>query len=114
MISTPGCVTLTRYPRRRLCFTASTNFLGNKSHETSTPMNASAYLKGQGWRGSGFSLDQTNRGLSKPLLVSHRTDQSGLGTKKNDFSEQWWMNNFDKSLKAFGGGGDTVRDLNGP
>lgn len=71
-------------------------------------MNASAYLKGQGWRGEGFSLDKTDKGLSKPLLVSQKADQSGLGTKKNDFSEQWWNSAFDKSLKSIGSGAGTV------
>ena len=63
-------------------------------------MNASGYLKGQGWRGEGHSLDTTNRGLSRPLLVTHKVDLAGLGTKKNDFGNQWWMDSFDKSLKG--------------
>lgn len=63
-------------------------------------MNASSYLKGQGWRGEGHSLDTTNRGLSRPLLVTHKVDLTGLGTKKNDFGNQWWMDSFDKSLKG--------------
>jgi len=65
-------------------------------------MNAGAYLKAQGWRGEGFSLDHTNRGIARPLLVDHKKDLSGLGTKKNDFSNQWWLSAFDKSLSSFG------------
>jgi len=65
-------------------------------------MNAVAYLKAQGWRGEGFSLDHTNRGIARPLLVDHKKDLSGLGTKKNDFSNQWWLSAFDKSLSSFG------------
>lgn len=72
------------------------------------PMNASAYLQAQGWRGSGFSLDRSNRGLSKPLLVSQKTDQTGLGTKRHDFKDQWWTSAFDKSLKSLGTGASTV------
>lgn len=65
-------------------------------------MNTSAYLKAQGWRGEGFSLDHTNRGIARPLLVDHKKDLAGLGTKKNDFSNQWWLNAFDKSLSSLG------------
>lgn len=74
-------------------------------------MNASAYLKGHGWRGDGFSLDASDRGLAKPLLVSHKLDLAGLGTKKNDFSNQWWLTSFDKSLQAIGNKVSPVSDL---
>lgn len=59
-------------------------------------MNASAFLQKQGWRGKGHSLDQTNRGLKNPLLLAHKIDNSGLGTKKNNFEDQWWLRAWDK------------------
>jgi len=65
-------------------------------------MNTAAYLKAQGWRGEGFSLDHTNRGIARPLLVDHKKDLAGLGNKKNDFGNQWWLNAFDKSLSSLG------------
>lgn len=65
-------------------------------------MNAASYLKGHGWRGEGFSLDTTDRGLAKPLLVQRKDNAVGLGAKKHDFSNQWWLSSFDKSLKAVG------------
>lgn len=58
-------------------------------------MDASALLSKQGWRGSGFSLDKSNHGLAKPLLVSRKVDALGLGTKKDDFSNQWWLRAWD-------------------
>jgi hypothetical protein len=45
-------------------------------------MNAESYLRAQGWKGSGHSLDATGRGIKKPLLISHKQDQLGLGKKK--------------------------------
>jgi len=74
-------------------------------------MDASTLLKGQGWRGEGHSLDTTNRGLARPLLVQHKADALGIGNKKHDFSDQWWLTNFDKSLKGVGRPGITVRRL---
>ena len=65
-------------------------------------MNAGAYLKDLGWRGEGFSLDTTDRGLARPLLVQHKNGLDGIGAKKHDFSNQWWLNSFDKSLKSVG------------
>ncbi|KAI9718515.1 MAG: hypothetical protein M1828_006698 [Chrysothrix sp. TS-e1954] len=62
-------------------------------------MNADALLKDQGWRGKGYSLDQSDRGLSKPLLVRHKRDSAGLGSKKEDFGNQWWLKAWDKSLQ---------------
>lgn len=72
-------------------------------------MNAADYLKGHGWRGEGFSLDTTNRGLAKPLLVQRKEDAVGLGAKKHDFSNQWWLSSFDKSLSAIGIDGAAVK-----
>jgi hypothetical protein len=69
-------------------------------------MNAEAYLRKQGWQGSGHSLDSTGRGIKKPLLISHKQDQLGLGKKKaaHTTDDQWWMRAFDASLKTIGSG----------
>lgn len=58
-------------------------------------MNASVYLQNQGWRGIGHSLDPSDRGLSKPLLVPHKSSKAGLGSKEHDFGNQWWLNAWD-------------------
>lgn len=65
-------------------------------------MNAHALLTSQGWRGSGNSLHPTDNsiGLSKPLLVSRRKDNIGIGKKAHRTSDMWWMNAFDSSLKG--------------
>jgi nucleolar protein TMA23 len=62
-------------------------------------MNAEAYLRKQGWQGSGHSLDGEGRGIKKPL-------QLGLGKKKAAYTtdDQWWMRAFDDSLKNIGSG----------
>ena len=44
-------------------------------------MDANAYLRKQGWKGSGHSLDGYGRGIKKPLLITHKQDQLGLGKK---------------------------------
>ena len=69
-------------------------------------MDAYGHLKGLGWRGEGHSLDTSNRGLRKPLLVSHRTNNSGLGHKeqKQKQADQWWLNAFDNALRDIGTG----------
>lgn len=69
-------------------------------------MDADAYLRRQGWRGTGHSLDHTDRGIKKPLLITHKQDQLGLGKKKAAHSadDQWWMRAFDESLKNIGSG----------
>ncbi|TKA75063.1 hypothetical protein B0A49_05758 [Cryomyces minteri] len=67
-------------------------------------MDASAYLQRHGWRGSGHSLDRTGNGLKKPLLISKKVDVLGVGIKKHDVSDQWWMRAFDNSLKELGSG----------
>lgn len=72
-------------------------------------MDASAYLKKQGWRGDGHSLDHTNRGIRKPLLVSKKVDVLGLGTNKHaPVSDQWWLRAFDQGLKNLGTGKESV------
>jgi nucleolar protein TMA23 len=69
-------------------------------------MDAHAHLKGLGWRGTGHSLDKTDRGLKRPLLISHKTDLHGLGSKsqKEKQADQWWLNAFDNALKDIGTG----------
>lgn len=65
-------------------------------------MNAHALLTSQGWRGTGHSLHPTSdtTGLSKPLLVSQKANNLGVGKKQHRTSDMWWMNAFDKSLKG--------------
>ncbi|EGP92646.1 uncharacterized protein MYCGRDRAFT_65191 [Zymoseptoria tritici IPO323] len=66
-------------------------------------MDANAYLKRHGWRGDGHSLDTTNRGIRKPLLVSKKIDVLGVGLNKHAaVSDQWWMRAFDEGLKNLG------------
>jgi hypothetical protein len=71
-------------------------------------MNAEAYLRKQGWQGSGHSLDRTGRGIKKPLLIAHKNDQLGLGKKKaaHTTDDQWWLRAFDQSLQSIGTGKD--------
>jgi nucleolar protein TMA23 len=70
------------------------------------PMNAESYLRKQGWKGSGHSLDSTGRGIKKPLLIAHKQDQLGLGKKKAAWTtdDQWWMRAYDQSLQNIGTG----------
>lgn len=64
-------------------------------------MDAHAHLRGLGWRGTGFSLDSTDRGLAKPILVTHKFDGRGLGSRsqKEKQADLWWLNAFDSALK---------------
>ncbi|KAF1926316.1 uncharacterized protein M421DRAFT_68219 [Didymella exigua CBS 183.55] len=73
-------------------------------------MNAEAYLRKQGWQGSGHSLDGEGRGIRKPLLIAHKQDQLGLGKKKAAYTtdDQWWMRAFDDSLKNIGSGQEST------
>ncbi|KAI4921306.1 hypothetical protein J4E85_008651 [Alternaria conjuncta] len=75
-------------------------------------MNAEAYLRKQGWQGSGHSLDKTGRGIKKPLLIAHKNDQLGLGKKKQAHTtdDQWWLRAFDQSLQSIGTGKDSTLD----
>lgn len=65
-------------------------------------MDAHALLTSQGWRGTGNSLHPTNNaiGLSRPLLVSKKVDNLGIGKKQHRTSDMWWLNAFDSSLKG--------------
>ncbi|KAK5121259.1 hypothetical protein LTR85_005425 [Meristemomyces frigidus] len=68
-------------------------------------MDSRAYLTRQGWRGDGHSLDHTDRGISKPLLVSKKVDVLGVGLNKHAaVSDQWWLRAYDQGLKDFGTG----------
>jgi nucleolar protein TMA23 len=72
-------------------------------------MDASAYLRNHGWRGHGHSLDHTNRGITKPLLISKKVDVLGVGLNKHSaVSDQWWMRAFDQGLKSLGTGEQTA------
>lgn len=72
-------------------------------------MDASAYLQKQGWRGHGHSLDHTDRGIKKPLLVSKKVDVLGVGLNKHKaVSDQWWLRAFDQGLKTFGTGQESA------
>ncbi|KAF2664015.1 hypothetical protein BT63DRAFT_98868 [Microthyrium microscopicum] len=69
-------------------------------------MDASAHLKSYGWRGLGYSLDTHDRGLARPLLVSHKTDARGLGSKRQAErqADQWWLRAFDAALRGMNDG----------
>lgn len=72
-------------------------------------MDASSYLLKQGWRGEGHSLDHTNRGIKKPLLVSKKVDVLGVGLNKHaSVSDQWWLRAFDQGLKSLGTGQESA------
>jgi nucleolar protein TMA23 len=74
-------------------------------------MNAHAHLRGLGWRGTGHSLDKTDRGLAKPLLISHKFDgRLGVGSlsQQEKQADQWWLNAFDSALKTIGSGKDSA------
>ena len=72
-------------------------------------MDASSLLRKQGWRGDGHSLDHSDRGIKKPLLVSKKVDVLGLGLNKHaSVSDQWWLRAFDNGLKNFGTGQEST------
>jgi hypothetical protein len=75
-------------------------------------MDAHAHLTGLGWRGSGYSLDSSDRGLKRPLLISHKSDDRGLGAKAKHEkqADQWWLNAFDSALQDLGSGKVSVLD----
>merc|ERR1711939_316429 len=81
--------------------------MGNFSRQAAN-MDAHALLTSQGWRGTGNSLHPTSNtiGLSRPLLVSKKVDNLGIGKKQHRTSDMWWMNAFDSSLKGL----DTSKD----
>ncbi|KAL8982717.1 MAG: hypothetical protein Q9205_002857 [Flavoplaca limonia] len=64
-------------------------------------MNAAAYLTSQGWPGSGHALHPDGKGISKPLLVSKKTNVLGVGKKAHDaYADQWWSRAFDETLSS--------------
>ncbi|MCJ1333967.1 hypothetical protein MMC10_010674 [Thelotrema lepadinum] len=64
-------------------------------------MDSSAYLMHHGWRGKGNSLHPSGRGIKKPLSVSRKVDNSGVGKKKIDVqADQWWARAFDAGLEG--------------
>ncbi|KAI6904065.1 hypothetical protein KC318_g6364 [Hortaea werneckii] len=72
-------------------------------------MDSAGYLKRHGWRGDGHSLDKTDRGIKKPLLVSKKVDVLGVGLNKHAaVSDQWWLRAFDQGLKDFGTGKEST------
>ncbi|KAK4542836.1 hypothetical protein LTR36_006212 [Oleoguttula mirabilis] len=72
-------------------------------------MDSRAYLTRQGWRGDGHSLDHTDRGIRKPLLVSKKVDVLGVGLNKHAaVSDQWWLRAYDQGLKDFGTGKESA------
>ncbi|KAI9686874.1 MAG: hypothetical protein M1822_002627 [Bathelium mastoideum] len=70
-------------------------------------MDASAHLRGLGWRGPGHSLDLHDQGIKKPILAGGKQDNVGLGGK-HDYSDQWWLRAFDEGLKSIGTGQQSV------
>ncbi|KAL8847367.1 MAG: hypothetical protein Q9221_007595 [Calogaya cf. arnoldii] len=67
-------------------------------------MNAAAYLTSHGWRGSGYALDPSGKGLSRPLLVSKKANVFGVGKKAHDaHADQWWSRAFDETLRSLNG-----------
>jgi nucleolar protein TMA23 len=66
-------------------------------------INASQHLTSLGWAGPGHSLDShtSKRGLSRPLLVTHKQNTRGLGSRsaKERQADQWWLNAFDAALR---------------
>lgn len=65
-------------------------------------MDAHALLTSQGWRGTGHSLHHTDDsiGLARPILVSRKNNNLGIGRKSHVTSDQWWLNAFDEQLKG--------------
>ncbi|OJD35461.1 dna-directed rna polymerase ii subunit rpb1 protein [Diplodia corticola] len=71
-------------------------------------MDASALLAKQGWRGHGHGLGSTGHGIARPLLVSNKQDALGVGKKKLQVADQWWMRAYDTGLKELGTGKQTA------
>jgi len=89
-----------------LHFDANKNSLPTLHKQIQAPFNlkmdAHALLTSQGWRGKGHSLHPTSdtTGLSRPILVSQKTNNHGIGKKQHKTSDMWWMDAFDKSLQG--------------
>ncbi|KAL4939500.1 hypothetical protein BDV06DRAFT_230982 [Aspergillus oleicola] len=72
-------------------------------------MDAYAYLIKHGWSGPGNPLNPDRAstrgglGLTKPILVSRRSGNSGIGkTTTKDPTNQWWLRGFEDALKGMG------------
>jgi nucleolar protein TMA23 len=67
-------------------------------------MDVYRHLQGLGWRGSGFSLDKSDRGLKKPLLISRKFDSRGVGSKTQAGrqADHWWLTAYDSALSTLG------------
>ncbi|KAI3098754.1 hypothetical protein CBS147333_8972 [Penicillium roqueforti] len=73
-------------------------------------MDAQAYLIKHGWSGPGNPLNPNKRpgahsglGLTRPLLVSRKTNNHGVGKKTTkDPTNQWWLRGFEDALKGVG------------
>jgi hypothetical protein len=67
-------------------------------------MDVYRHLQGLGWRGSGFSLDESDRGLKKPLLISRKSDSRGVGSKTpaGRQADHWWLTAYDSALSTLG------------
>ena len=64
-------------------------------------MDSSAYLMRHGWQGKGNSLHPSGRGIKKPLSVSRKANNFGIGKKKVDVqADQWWARAFDAGLEG--------------
>ncbi|KAK9479717.1 hypothetical protein V1514DRAFT_327216 [Lipomyces japonicus] len=58
-------------------------------------MNSTTYLTSYGWKpGTGLKKGS----IAKPILVSHKKDKKGLGSKVHDH-ETWWERVFDGQLQ---------------
>jgi hypothetical protein len=102
---------IAKTPRKKVRGRKERSFCSQQSTNNFATMNAEAYLRKQGWQGSGHSLDGEGRGIKKPLLIAHKQDQLGLGKKKAAYTtdDQWWMRAFDDSLKNIGSGKEVCR-----
>ncbi|KIW09006.1 uncharacterized protein PV09_00903 [Verruconis gallopava] len=69
-------------------------------------MDARKHLRGLGWKGEGHAIGKNSNGLTKPLLITHKYNNHGLGAKsqKEKQADQWWLNAFDNALKDIGTG----------
>ena len=79
-------------------------------------MNAQSHLQSFGWLGPGHALNshvhnskrpgRGGLGLTKPLLLAHKKDNSGLGRKAANLQPdggEWWLKGFESTLKGING-----------
>jgi len=71
-------------------------------------MNASALLTAQGWSGPSTPLNPhsatANTHITKPLLISQKKNTLGVGNNPlaRYGQNQWWLRDFDETLKGIG------------